>query len=55
MWNRLPLSLREIICPGEFKTALLEHLWKEDITAVYRQCLHENEIDVDSDLENSQD
>ena len=47
MWNRLPLGLRDIVCPGEFKIALLEHLWKEDIMAEYRRCLNETEITID--------
>ena len=28
-WNRLPLSLREIIRPSEFKCKLLQFIWKE--------------------------
>ena len=49
MWNRLPLNLREIVCPGQFKTALLEYLWKVDIMTEYRKCLNEMGIDNDED------
>ena len=28
VWNRLPYSLRAINKPSEFKTKLLEHIWK---------------------------
>ena len=57
MWNNLPLKLREIVCPGEFKTALLEYLWKEDITAEFKKCLidemgTDGMVDGGSDLEN---
>ena len=31
-WNRLPLSLREIISPSKFKIKLLEPIWKDFIT-----------------------
>ena len=31
MWNRLPLSLREITRPSLFKVKLIEHIWKEYI------------------------
>ena len=57
-WNRLPLSLREIVCPGKFKVALLEHLWKDGIMAEYMRCMDENgvhpdvhsETDIDDDF-----
>ena len=29
IWNRLPLSLRDIARPGAFKVELLKHIWKE--------------------------
>jgi hypothetical protein len=29
LWNRLPLSLREIIRPSEFRTKLIEFIWNE--------------------------
>ena len=28
-WNRLPLSLREIVQPSEFKSKLIQFIWKE--------------------------
>ena len=31
-WNRLPLSLREIIRPSEFKQKLIQFIWKELVT-----------------------
>ena len=31
LWNRLPLSLREIIRPSEFKSKLIQFIWKEFI------------------------
>ena len=34
-WNKLPLSLREIIRPSKFKQKLLEHLWNCEIKAEY--------------------
>ena len=40
-WNKLPLSLREIVSPGIFKGELIKHLWKEEISA---EC-----SDMDSD------
>ena len=30
-WNRLPLTIREIISPGPFKTQLLKYLWEDCI------------------------
>ena len=51
MWNRLPLSLREIVSPGDFKVALLTHIWKEDIMAEYKLCLEENQIVIDHEPE----
>ena len=45
-WNRLPLSLREIIRPGVFKAELLKHIWKEFVcTSV--------DNGLDSDFEDS--
>ena len=35
LWNKLPLSLREIIRPGLFKNKLLEYLWNNDIKDEY--------------------
>ena len=32
MWNRLPLSLREIIRPSIFKAKLIEYIWNEYIS-----------------------
>ncbi len=29
LWNRLPLSLREVIRPGLFKIELLKYIWSE--------------------------
>ena len=52
MWNRLPLNLREIVCPGDFKEALLKHIWKEDIMAEYKRCLEEHQIEIGQHSEN---
>ena len=46
LWNKLPLSVREIVCPGTFKQTLIKYLWKEDITAVYNDSLEINGHDV---------
>ena len=32
LWNRLPLSLREIISPSEFKSKLIKYIWEEFVT-----------------------
>ena len=34
-WNNLPLSLREIIRPSEFKQKLLTHIWNKNIKDEY--------------------
>ena len=39
LWNNLPLSLREIIRPSEFKRKLLEHLWSNSIKDEYNKFL----------------
>ena len=45
MWNKLPLNLREIVCPGTFKIALLRHIWHVDVVNKYEQCLDDNGIE----------
>ena len=35
IWNRLPISLREIIRPSTFKIELIKYLWKKDINDEY--------------------
>ena len=44
-WNTLPLSLREIVCPGTFRKELLAHIWKVDVMAQYQSCLEDNGIE----------
>ena len=39
LWNNLPLSLREIIRPSEFKIRFLEHLWNNSIKDEYNKFL----------------
>ena len=31
-WNRLPLSLREIIRPSEFKSNFMDYIWTHLVT-----------------------
>ena len=38
-WNKLPLSLRAIIRPSEFKQKLIVHLWNTDIKDDYDRCI----------------
>ena len=45
MWHLLPLSLREIVCPGTFKNALINHIWKVDIMSEYQYCVEEKGIE----------
>ncbi len=45
LWNRLPLSLREIIGPGQFKSKMLDHIWKEFVP-VFESSLTESELDI---------
>ena len=33
LWNRLPLSLREIIRPSVFKSKLVEYIWTHLVTS----------------------
>ena len=35
LWNRVPLSIREIIRPSEFKIKLVEFIWKELVVSEY--------------------
>ena len=35
LWNRLPIGLREIVRPSEFKKKLIDHLWNNDIKHEY--------------------
>ena len=43
-WNKLPISLREIIRPSEFKIKLLNYIWKNSIKDEYDKSL-EGSID----------
>ena len=36
MWNRLPLVLREIVSPGQFKVQLLKYIWSEQVLTTDR-------------------
>ena len=35
LWNRVPISIREIIRPNEFKIKLVEFIWKELVVSEY--------------------
>ena len=35
LWNRIPLSIREIIRPSEFKIKIVELIWKELVVSEY--------------------
>ena len=35
LWNRVPLSIREIIEPSEFKIKLVEFIWIELVVSEY--------------------
>ena len=50
LWNNLPLSLREVIRPSEFKIKLLEHLWNNNIKDEYSKFLQNNGCDDESFL-----
>ena len=41
LWNTLPISIREIIRPSQFKNKLLDHLWKNSIKNEYDKFLEE--------------
>ena len=43
-WNKLPLVIREIVCPGEFKVELLKYLWEECIAV---ECEQNSDSDED--------
>ena len=48
LWNKLPFDLRAIVCPGAFKTALLDHIWKENVTSVVNELRETTGHDVDT-------
>ena len=48
LWNKLPYDLRDIVCPGAFKMALLDHIWKENVTSVVNELRETAEHDVDT-------
>ena len=41
IWNRLPLELREIIRPSEFKKDLIKYLWEHDIKTEYESSIND--------------
>ena len=43
MWNRLPLSLREIIRPSKFKIELIKYIWTEFVFSVDSSSVSESE------------
>ena len=52
MWNRLPLSLREIVRPSLFKTELIKYIWNEFVFRVENDASRtESELsDFDEDM-----
>ena len=50
LWNNLPLSLREIIRPSEFKRKLLEYIWKNSIKNEYDEFIGDPYDDYANDL-----
>ena len=52
MWNRLPLSLREIVRPSLFKTELIKYIWNEFVFRVDNDTsISESELsDFDEDI-----
>ena len=47
MWNRLPLSLREIIRPGLFKIELLKYIWADLVPNANRSSLEDSDSSLD--------
>ena len=47
MWNRLPLSLREIVRPSHFKIELLKYIWAEFVFTVDSSLSASDEADID--------
>ncbi len=42
MWNILPLSLREVVCPATFKNSLLKYIWHVNVMDKYQECLEDS-------------
>ena len=47
LWNRLPLSLREIIRPSEFRTKLIQFIWKEFLDYASEESSDEYDLNPD--------
>ena len=47
LWNRLPLSLREIIRPSEFRTKIIQYIWKELVTVDNSEDFSDDNINLD--------
>ena len=50
MWNRLPLSLREIVRPSLFKSELIKYIWNEFVFTVDSSLSASEESDSDEEL-----
>ena len=53
LWNRLPLSIREISSTKKFRNDLNKFLWNSEIFPLYKSLLKDNNDEVDFVMEHS--